>query len=60
MKQDLLNFVQRRQFLTDCGIGLGRCALLSLLGGTASKTASAAPSADIAVSHLPPFQAKAK
>ncbi|MEZ6051678.1 MAG: DUF1501 domain-containing protein [Planctomycetaceae bacterium] len=60
MKQDLLNFAQRRQFLADCGVGLGRCALLSLLGGTASKTASAAPSADIAVSHLPPFQAKAK
>ncbi|MCA9026178.1 MAG: DUF1501 domain-containing protein [Planctomycetaceae bacterium] len=56
MKQDLLNFAQRRQFLADCGVGLGRCALLSLLGGTAS----AAPSADIAVSHLPSFQAKAK
>ncbi len=41
MRNDPFTFARRRQFLADCGVGLGRCALLSMLGGATSATASA-------------------
>lgn len=37
------NQVARRQFLADCGIGVGKMALASLLAGGMSRSAQAAP-----------------
>jgi hypothetical protein len=54
--------ITRRHFFHDCGVGVGKIALASLLTGGLSRSAlaaSAAPRASL-VPQAPPFKAKAK
>ncbi len=48
----------RRQFLCDCGVGLGKIALAGLLSG--ELTARAAPAANLLAPRPPHFPARAK
>ncbi|HEX5445379.1 MAG TPA: DUF1501 domain-containing protein [Pirellulales bacterium] len=48
----------RRQFLCDCGVGLGKIALAGLLSG--ELTARAAPAANLLATRTPHFPARAK
>lgn len=52
--------IARRQFFSDCGVGLGKAALAGLLVQTASKPVLAAPAAHVLAPKVPHFPAKAK
>ncbi|MCH5375857.1 MAG: DUF1501 domain-containing protein, partial [Planctomycetes bacterium] len=53
--------VARRQFLRDCGVGLGKIALAGLLTDAWRDGAAAAPSADHPLASRPPhFAGKAR
>ncbi|HJT34143.1 MAG TPA: DUF1501 domain-containing protein [Pirellulales bacterium] len=52
--------IARRQFLCDCGIGLGKIALAGLLTGELTSRAAAAPAADLLAPRPPHFAGRAK
>src|SRR5437868_14296166 len=58
-----LRQITRRQFFNDCGVGIGKMALASLLCGGISKTFAAPTTAEL-LNHTAPrpplFKAKAK
>ncbi|MCA9075222.1 MAG: DUF1501 domain-containing protein [Planctomycetaceae bacterium] len=62
MNNNFFNIMQRRHFLADCGVGLGRCALLSMLGAGMSRTVAAdtSTSQDASGPHVAPFMPRAK
>jgi hypothetical protein len=59
MSMDCCNSVARRHFLKDCGIGLGKVALASLLGGPAALAAQE-ERRDPLATKKPHYPAKAK
>ncbi len=61
MHRHELKLQTRRHFFQDCGIGVGKIALASLLADGVVRPASAAPAADSPTATRPPhFPAKAK
>ncbi len=52
--------IARRHFLRECGVGLGKIALASLLTDSFSARASALPAANSLLPRLPHFPGKAK
>ena len=53
-------FVTRRHFFRDCGVGVGKIALASLLTGKARGADAARPAANLLAPKPPHFPAKAK
>lgn len=62
MNGNLFNIMQRRHFLANSGVGLGRCALLSMLGVGLPRSAAADTSTPQGTSgpYAAPFEPKAK
>ena len=62
--KEIRSAISRRQFFQDCGYGVGKIALASLLTGATSRKATAAPPSSIPANPLAPrrphFAAKAK
>jgi hypothetical protein len=58
-----LRQITRRQFFSDCGVGIGKMALASLLAGGVSKTFASPTAAELVnptAPHPPLFKAKAR
>src|SRR6201991_4423335 len=53
-------FVTRRHFFRDCGVGVGKIALASLLTGKARGAEAGRPAASLLAPKPPHFPAKAK
>jgi Protein of unknown function (DUF1501) len=52
--------ITRRHFFRECGVGVGKIALASLLTNALSRRASSAPSSNALAAKLPHFAPKAK
>src|SRR6187401_2349156 len=61
MHESLQSYVTRRHFFRECGVGVGKFALASLLTGALGSQATAAPAMKNPLAARPPqFPAKAK